>query len=129
MCAFVDKTESTCRYNNYTFLQKSVFVGSRSNLKGLHMKTKTFLGLVLSLLLSSQVMAQSNPTGQADEQGSRVTRVTRGSEGGQVLQRGHSRPARPSAQSVPELDGNMAFLALGLMFAVGALVREKRRTN
>lgn len=93
------------------------------------MKTKILLGLALSLLLSSNVMAQSSSGGQSDEQGSRVTRVTRGSEGVQVSPRGHGRPGRPPAQSVPELDGSMAFLALGLMFAVGALVREKRRSN
>jgi hypothetical protein len=29
--------------------------------------------------------------------------------------------------AVPELDGKTAFLALGLVVAVGALVREKRR--
>lgn len=70
------------------------------------MGIKLLLGLGLSLLLSSNVMAQSHGNGN-----------------------GHGRPARPSVQPVPELDGSMAFLALGLTFAVGALVREKRRTN
>ena len=70
------------------------------------MGIKLLLGLGLSLLLSSNVMAQSHGNGH-----------------------GHGRPARPSVQPVPELDGSMAFLALGLTFAVGALVREKRRTN
>ncbi len=72
------------------------------------MGIKLLLGLGLSLLLSSNVMAQSHGNGNGH---------------------GHGRPARPSVQPVPELDGSMAFLALGLTFAVGALVREKRRTN
>lgn len=74
------------------------------------MGIKLLLGLGLSLLLSSNVMAQSHGNGNGNGHG-------------------HGRPARPSVQPVPELDGSMAFLALGLTFAVGALVREKRRTN
>lgn len=90
------------------------------------MGIKILLGSVLSLLLASNVMAQSNSGGQPGEQASQVTRVSEGSKG---PHRGHIRPGRPSAQSVPELDGSMAFLALGLTFAVGALVREKRRNK
>ncbi len=78
------------------------------------MGIKLLLGLGLSLLLSSNVMAQSHGNGNGNGNGNG---------------HGHGRPARPSVQPVPELDGSMAFLALGLTFAVGALVREKRRTN
>lgn len=93
------------------------------------MGIKILLGSVLSLLIASNVMAQSNSGGQSGEQASQVTRVTRGTEGSKAPHHGHVRPSRPSAQSVPELDGSMAFLALGLTFAVGALVREKRRNK
>lgn len=93
------------------------------------MRIKILLGLVLSLLLANNVMAQSNSGGQSGEQAGQVTRVTRGAEGSKAPRHGNVRPGRPSAQSVPELDGSMAFLALGLTFAVGALIREKRRTK
>lgn len=89
------------------------------------MKTKLLLGVVLSLMLSSHAMAQSGSSGQAPGQGSQV--APRGVNGAQPPQRGRARPSRP--QSVPELDGSLAFLALGLTFAVGALIREKRRTQ
>lgn len=89
------------------------------------MKTKFLLGVVLSLMLSSNAMAQSGSSGQAPGQGSQMS--PRGVNGAQPPQRGRARPSRPVAQSVPELDGSMAFLALGLTFAVGALIREKRR--
>jgi hypothetical protein len=90
------------------------------------MAIKFCLGLVLSLLLSGNAMAQSNSGGQSGQHGSQANQ---GHHGGPGPHRGHGRPDRPSVKSVPELDGSMAFLALGLTFAVGALIREKRRTK
>jgi len=37
--------------------------------------------------------------------------------------------ASGSAVAVPELDGSMAFLALGLTFALVGVARESRRSN
>jgi hypothetical protein len=96
------------------------------------MAIKTLSGLVLCLLLSSNVMAQSSSGSQSaggGAQGARSFDVRRDSQRVRDIPR--ARPAAPavSVQSVPELDGNMAFLALGLTFAVGCLVREKRRTS
>jgi hypothetical protein len=71
--------------------------------QGAIMTFKTLLTVIFSLLTSSSVLAQG--------------------------QQGQGNQGRPPARAVPELDGNMAFLALGLAFAVGALVREKRRNT
>lgn len=64
------------------------------------MTSKILLTMISSLLISSSLLAQ-----EARQE------------------------ARQLVRTVPELDGNMAFLALGLTFAVGALVREKRRNT
>jgi hypothetical protein len=88
------------------------------------MTTKTLLTTVFALVLSCNVMAQSSSQGRSGENG--VSRAAQSAR--------HVRPPRPArpvrpVQAVPELDGSMAFLALGLTFAVGGLIREKRRTR
>jgi hypothetical protein len=87
------------------------------------MAFKTLLGLTLSLLISGSVMAQSGS--QSNSPGS-SSQATEKREARRVAQR--PRPVKP-VRKVPELDGNMAFLALGLTLAVGALIREKRRST
>lgn len=90
------------------------------------MAIKTLLVLVASLTLSGHVLAQSGPRGASGGQGSQVTHSYESSRASQ-----RNRPAQSArpVQSVPELDGGKAFLALGLIFAVGCLIREKRRAS
>ena len=91
------------------------------------MVTKTLLGLVFSLLLCSTVMAQSDTRGSEGARESR-TEARQERRESRIEARQERRESR-AIQAVPELDGNMAFLALGLMLAVGGLIREKRRTS
>lgn len=87
------------------------------------MTKKPVLALVLTLLLSGHALAQSGPREQA---GNVFVQVTQWFES---LRAQPARPARPSTpvRAVPELDGSMAVMALGLTLAVGGLIREKRR--
>lgn len=87
------------------------------------MTKKTVLALALTLLLCGNVMAQSGPREHA---GNFFAQITQWFES---LRAQHTRPAQPSSpvRSVPELDGSMALMALGLTLAVGGLIREKRR--
>ncbi len=86
---------------------------------------KSLLGLVFSLFIASNVMAQS----------SLVSELAMPSVQSQTSQAAPARvrpPREPrprAARAVPELNGSMAALAFGLIFAVGALVREKRRQS
>jgi len=91
------------------------------------MVTKTLLGLVFSLLLCSTAMAQSDTRGSEGARESR-TEARQERRESRIEARQERRESR-AIQAVPELDGNMAFLALGLMLAVGGLIREKRRTS
>jgi hypothetical protein len=87
------------------------------------MTKKTVLALALTLFLSGNALAQSGPREQA---GNFFAQVTQWFES---LRAQHTRPPRPSTpvRAVPELDGSMAVMALGLTLAVGGLIREKRR--
>ena len=89
------------------------------------MKIRVLLALALSVLLSSNVLAASGSRGHPGEQ-----RSHRDSQGSQAESQGSLEVRIISrAESVPELDGSMAFLALGLTFAAAGLVREKRRNS
>jgi hypothetical protein len=85
------------------------------------MTKKTVLVLALTLLLSGNVLAQS---GQREQAGNFFAQIT---QWFQSIRAQHRPPAQPPVRSVPELDGSMAVLALGLTLAVGGLIREKRR--
>lgn len=90
------------------------------------MAVKTLLALAVSLLLSGNVIAQSGSRGPSGQQGSQVTHSF---ESSRASQRNRHVPSSRPVQAVPELDGSKAFLALGLIFAVGCLIRERRRTR
>lgn len=87
------------------------------------MTKKTLLALALTLLLSGNVLAQSGQREQASNFFAQITQWF------QSIRAQHTPPPRPSrpVRSVPELDGSMAVMALGLTLAVGGLIREKRR--
>ena len=98
------------------------------------MNRKVALAGVCALVISSSVLAQSNNADRSSgSQGSHFTLVVQQQVNAWRnwwQRRNPQRPPqhpRPVVRAVPELDGNMAFLALGLTVAVGALVREKRR--
>lgn len=101
------------------------------------MSFKTLLAVICSLLISSSVVAQTPPAVDPPTQSSsQFTLVIQNQVNMLRLwwTRFFSpRPVTPQpapvVHTVPELDGNMAFLALGLTVAVGALVREKRRKD
>jgi hypothetical protein len=88
------------------------------------MKRKTLMALAVALLLSGNVLAQS---GSGQQAGSWFTQFI------ERIQAYHAsqRPQRPTpstpVRAVPELDGSMAVMALGLTLAVGGLIRENRR--
>jgi hypothetical protein len=84
-------------------------------------KLKTGLAVICSLMISGSVLAQAGPRNPPNG----PPRTPPGLEGRNPGPPPHA--GRPAVRAVPELDGNMAFLALGLTVAVGALVREKRR--
>jgi hypothetical protein len=90
------------------------------------MKRKTLTALAFALLLSGNVLAQ---TGSTEPSGNWFTQFI------QRIQAYHAtqRPQRPTpstpVRAVPELDGSMAVMALGLTLAVGGLIREKRRSR
>lgn len=90
------------------------------------MAHKTLAALALALLLSGNAMAQSEFRVQS---GSWFTQIAQWIE----AYRSSQQPSRPQpagpAHAVPELDGSMAVMALGLTLAVGGLIREKRRTR
>lgn len=99
------------------------------------MAFRTLLAVICSLLISSSVLAQSSSGGASERHSSQFTQVVQHHVNSlrswwqrHIVQR-PVRPAQPVVRAVPELDGNMAFLALGLTFAVGALAREKRRNT
>jgi hypothetical protein len=87
------------------------------------MTKKTVLALALTLLLSGNALAQSGPREQASNF---FAQITQWFESIRAQQNRPAQPARP-VRSVPELDGSMAVMALGLTLAVGGLIREKRR--
>ena len=98
------------------------------------MAYKTFLAVICSLLISTSAIAQNNSGGGSTGQGSQSMQVVQNQVNAVRSWWASFFPARPVTprpvpvvRAVPELDGNMAFLALGLTLAVGALVREKRR--
>jgi hypothetical protein len=90
------------------------------------MVSKTLLGLACSILISGTVMAQSASQNNQVDPSRQVTQRSEAREARRDTPR--PRPVRP-VRTVPELDGNVAFLALGLTLAVGALIREKRRSR
>lgn len=96
------------------------------------MKFKTLLALVFAGLITSGAMAQNSS--RSGGQGGQPTQVVQNSSNALSSWWASLFPRRPVTprpvpvvRQVPELDGNMAVLALGLTVAVGALVREKRR--
>lgn len=90
------------------------------------MARKIFMALAVALLLSGNAMAQSESRERSSNFWAQVTQWFQSHRDSIVAQR--PRPSRP-VQSVPELDGNMALMALGLTIAVGGLIREKRRAS
>ncbi len=90
------------------------------------MARKTLTALALALLLSGNAMAQSEARVQASNW---FTQLTQWIQTHIVVHR--PQPPRPSTpvRAVPELDGSMAVMALGLTLAVGGLIREKRRSR
>lgn len=100
------------------------------------MKANTLVAVVLSLLLAGNVMAQSNSGGGSGRQSNQFTQVVQNRLASLRSWWASHYPRRPAparpvpvVRAVPELDGNIALLALALTFSVGALIREKSRSN
>lgn len=90
------------------------------------MSHKTLAALALALLLSGNVMAQSEFRVQS---GNWFTQIVQWIEAYRASQLTPRPQPGGSVRAVPELDGSMAVMALGLTLAVGGLIREKRRTR
>ena len=90
------------------------------------MTIKSLTMLAFVLLFSGTVFAQSGSQGSA---GARESRIEARQERREARQerREERRANGPRPTAVPELDGGMAFLVLGLVLAAGALIRENRR--
>lgn len=100
------------------------------------MKANTLVAVVLSLLLAGNVLAQNNSGGGSGRQSNQFTQVVQNRLASLRSWWASHYPRRPApsrpvpvVRAVPELDGNMALLALALTFSVGALIREKSRSN
>lgn len=94
--------------------------------RGPSMARKTFTALAFALLLSGNALAQSESREQSANWYTHfIQRIQF------YFASDRPQPPRPSgpARAVPELDGSMAVMALGLTLAVGGLIREKRRTR
>lgn len=91
----------------------------------MNMTLRILSTLAVSLLLSVNVYAASarHSNNASQDQGSGGSYASSDSVGS------YSSASRGSRVSVPELDGSMAFLALGLAFAVVGVAREKRRSR
>jgi hypothetical protein len=90
------------------------------------MARKTLTALAFALLLSGNALAQS---GSREQSGSWFTQVIQWFQTYRATQHPQSPSPSTSVRAVPELDGSMAVMALGLTLAVGGLIREKRRTR
>ena len=90
------------------------------------MARKIFLMLAFALLLSGNAMAQSGSSERSGNLWAQLIQWFQGFRDSIFAQHASSSGA---VQSVPELDGGMAVLALGLTLAVGVLIREKRRSR
>lgn len=89
------------------------------------MARKTLMALAFALLISGNALAQS---GSRDQSSNWFTQLIHRFQTYRATQIAQNPPAG-SVRSVPELDGSMAIMALGLTLAVGGLIREKRRTR
>jgi hypothetical protein len=83
------------------------------------MARKILSVLALALLISGNAMAQSRPSGNWWTQFIQWWQNSSGQHA----------PSSGGVQSVPELDGSVAVLAIGLTLAVVFLIREKRRSR
>ena len=90
------------------------------------MARKIFTMLAVALLLSGNAMAQS---GSREQSGNFWAQFIRWFQGLRESIFAQHAPSSGAVQSVPELDGGMAVLALGLTLAVVVLIREKRRSR
>jgi hypothetical protein len=90
------------------------------------MARKTLLALAFALLLSGNAMAQS---GSREQSGNIWVQITQWFQNHRAAINAQRPQRPPNVRSVPELDGSMAVMALGLTLAVGGLIREKRRTR
>ena len=90
------------------------------------MARKTLTALAFALLLCGNAMAQGGSREQSGNFWAQITQWFQ-SHRASITAQHPQRP--PNVQSVPELDGSMAVMALGLSLAVGGLIREKRRTR
>jgi hypothetical protein len=89
------------------------------------MARKTLTALAFALLLSGNALAQSGSREQSGNWFTQLTHWFQTYRDTRIAQR----PPSGSVRSVPELDGSMAVMALGLTLAVGGLIREKRSTR
>ena len=90
------------------------------------MTYKTSLALLVGLLLASNAMAFGNSSGIKRDfaMNSLKEKTEKPDNKGS---KSNATATKPTA--VPELDGSMAVMALGLTLAVGGLIREKRRSR